>query len=90
MPILQISEQERIRETNGCYEIERRYERDGGCEWHAYEYHGTLSEALSAAAYREIHSLPNADLNQWKDASDKVLAKYEQILARAVESRLEV
>ena len=87
METIQICESERIREVDGIFQIERRLERDNTPEWHAYEFHGTITEAIYAAAYREIHTLPNDDYKQWKKASGDVIAKYQQILSGALEPR---
>ena len=87
MNILQLSETERICEVDGIYQLERRYDREGTYQWFAHEFFGSIREAVEAAAYRDIHALPNDDLTRWNEASEKVLAKYKSLLSRALESR---
>ena len=85
--IIYLTESQRIRGTEHCYQTERRYRCNGEYEWKAFKYHTTLSQSVRAAAEREIRTIPTNTLSEWIEAADQVIEKFEQILRAQVESR---
>ncbi len=82
---IQLCETERIREADGNYQTERRDAQACGGEWRPFAHHGSLAEAVSEVAEREIFTLPNDDLRQFARDADAVIAKYKQIYALGLE-----
>ena len=89
--IIPIDDKTRVRGTEMCWQFERRFvyksgKREGEVEWKPEKYHGTLAQALSEAAHREIRTDPADTIPEAIEAATRIISKYTEIFDRAVKT----
>ena len=82
--IIQIDESIRIKGTETCYQLEKKYSRKGRVEWRPFRYYTTFADACGAACERDFRINPAQSIAEAFEATRGLSQKYGELLDGAL------